>query len=164
MQVSLRKCKPRVQHGAFVHRDAVVMGNVRLSPMASVWQGAVLRSGKGLIRIGEGTNIQAQCVMQASQEIVVGRYSSLGKGALLHDCTIGDHCVIGDGAVILDDAVIGDFSIVGEGAVVGSHCVIPPRSLVFGNPARVQGQIDGFGLDLIRKCAQRFVRLAKNSQ
>jgi phenylacetic acid degradation protein len=43
--------------------------------------------------------------------------------------------------VIMDDAEIGDESIVGAMAFVKAETIIPPRSLVVGNPAKVIKQV-----------------------
>lgn len=164
LQVALRGSKPVVRDNSFVHKDAVVVGKVYLADNSSVWPGAVLRAGKGIIRIGEGSNIQDRVVMHSpnvESETIVGRYSSIGKGAILNSCRIGDHCIIGDGAVILEDAVIGDNSVIGDGALVTRYSLIPPGSLVFGHPAKVQGSIDSHAQDRIRETAQKYVRLAK---
>lgn len=157
--------RPSIHEHAFVHKDAVVAGRVHLSRNSSVWQGAILRADKGVIRIGEGSNIQDCCVMHApnkKSETIIGNYTSVGKGVILNSCKIGDHCIIGKGAVILEDAIIGDYSIIGEGAFVTRYFFIPARSLVFGNPAKVQGQVDNHGLENIRKTAQQYVKLARD--
>ncbi|MEK6960654.1 MAG: gamma carbonic anhydrase family protein [Nanoarchaeota archaeon] len=164
LQVAQSGSKPVVRDTTFVHKDAVLIGRVQLSEYSSVWPGAVLRAGKGVIRVGEGSNIQDRVLMHSpneESETIVGRYTSIGKGAILDSCHIGDHCIIGDGAVILEDAVIGDNSVIGDGALVTRYSLIPPGSLVFGHPAKVHGSIDSHAQDRIRKTAQRYVRLAK---
>ena len=49
---------PVIDPEAYVHPDAVIIGNVVLGPGTSVWPGAVLRGDTGLIRVGDRTNIQ----------------------------------------------------------------------------------------------------------
>ena len=43
---------PRIDDDAFVHPDAVVIGDVTIGPESSVWPGAVLRGDYGTITVG----------------------------------------------------------------------------------------------------------------
>jgi len=51
---------------------------------------------------------------------------------------IGADCWIGAGAIVMDD--VGEGSTIGAGSIVTS--CIPPRSLAYGNPARVVKSVD----------------------
>ena len=62
----------------------------------------------------------------------------MGHNCVIHGCTIEDDCLIGMQAVVMNAAVIGRGSIVGAGAVVLEEMVVPPYSLVVGNPAQVK--------------------------
>lgn len=53
---------------------------------------------------------------------------------------IGVNCALGAGAIILADSKIGHGSIIGAGSVV--HGIIPPFSVVVGNPGRVIKRFD----------------------
>ena len=83
----------------------------------------------------------------------VGSRVTVGHGAILHSCTIGDETLIGMGAIILNGAVIGSHCIVGAGALVTQNTVIPDGSLVYGSPARVKGQLDESAIEDIRQNA-----------
>lgn len=48
---------------------------------------------------------------------------------------IGRHVIVGLGAIVLPGVTIGDRALVAAGSVVTRD--VPPRSVVFGNPARV---------------------------
>jgi maltose O-acetyltransferase len=54
--------------------------------------------------------------------------------------TIGERCYVGAGSIILPGSRIGDESIIGAGSLVRGE--IPPRSLAYGVPAKVAGDID----------------------
>ena len=50
---------PRIDPDAYVHPDAVIIGDVTVGPESSIWPGAVLRGdGGGHIVIGARTSIQ----------------------------------------------------------------------------------------------------------
>jgi carbonic anhydrase/acetyltransferase-like protein (isoleucine patch superfamily) len=47
---ALGPLEPDIAESAFVHPDAVIIGQVRIGPEASVWPCAVLRGDHGRIR------------------------------------------------------------------------------------------------------------------
>jgi carbonic anhydrase/acetyltransferase-like protein (isoleucine patch superfamily) len=130
---------PDTARASWVAANATVVGDVTLGPGSSVFYGAVLRGDIARIVVGEGSNIQDNCVVHLADDLdaVVGKWVTVGHGAIIHACTIGDECLIGMGATVLDGAKVGARSIVGAGAVVTPRTVIPPGSLVLGAPARV---------------------------
>jgi carbonic anhydrase/acetyltransferase-like protein (isoleucine patch superfamily) len=75
----------------------------------------------------------------------------------LHGCTIGHRVLIGMGAIILDDAEIGDDCIIGAGSLVTKNTKVPPRSLVYGSPARVVRPLNDEELAFLPKSAANYV-------
>ena len=67
-----------------------------------------------------------------------GRGCTIGHGAILHGCTIGDNTLVGMGAIVLNGAKIGRDCIIGAGALVPQGMEIPDGSLAFGSPAKVR--------------------------
>ena len=118
-----------------IAEGAAVVGNVTLGKGVSVWYNAAVRGDQGPIRIGENTNIQECAVLH--QTTTVGAGCTIGHGAIVHGCTVGDNTLIGMGAIILTGAKIGSNCLVGAGALVTGKMDIPDGSLVLGNPARV---------------------------
>lgn len=147
-----------MENTVYIAANATVVGDVRLSKDVSIWYGAVLRGDSGAISVGEGTNIQDNCVLH--EAVTLGAGCSVGHSAILHDCTVGDNCVIGMGAIILDGAVIGDNCLVGAGALVTGKMNAPAGSLVLGNPATVIKALTPEQLDYIRKDAESYKELA----
>jgi gamma-carbonic anhydrase len=130
---------PDVAQANWVAANATVVGDVTLGSRSSVFYGAVLRGDIARIVIGEGSNIQDNCVVHLADDLdaVIGAWCTIGHGAIVHACTIEDECLIGMGATVLDGARIGARSIVGAGAVVTPRTIIPPGSMVLGAPAKV---------------------------
>ena len=114
---------------------ACVVGDVTLGKGVSVWYNAVVRGDQGPIRIGRNTNIQECAVLH--EGAVVGAGCTIGHGAIVHGCTVGDNTLIGMGAIVLTGAKVGSNCLVGAGALVTGKMDIPDGSLVVGNPARV---------------------------
>ena len=49
---------PTIADDAYIHPDAVVIGDVTIGSESTIWPGAVLRGDSGPITIGERTSIQ----------------------------------------------------------------------------------------------------------
>lgn len=156
--------RPRYPASAFVAPGAVLIGDVELGEDASVWFGAVLRGDVGSIRIGARSNLQdLVCVHMTGGHSVteIGREVTVGHGAILHGCTVGDRALVGMGATLLDLAVVGEGSVVAAGSLVPPRMVIPPRSLVRGNPARVVREVNEAEARLGIDGAEHYVESAR---
>lgn len=140
--------------------DAVVTGDVVLGENVNIWYGAVLRGDSGRITVGEGTNIQERCVVH--EETNIGSYCTVGHGAIIHGCTVGDECLVGMGAIILDGAVIGDRCIIGAGALVTGKMNAPAGSMLLGSPAKVVKELTEAQQAQLRSHAEHYIELAKN--
>lgn len=148
-----------MEKNVYVAANATVVGDVRLGNNVSIWYGAVLRGDSGAITIGDGSNIQDNCVLH--EQVSLGAGCSVGHGAILHGCTVGDHCTVGMGTIVLDGAVIGDNCLVGAGAVVTGKMNAPAGSLILGNPAQIVKQLKPEQIEGIRKNAEHYIALAK---
>ena len=132
--------KPVIDPSAFIAPGAVILGDVTVGADCGIYFGAVLRAERAAIVIGDGSNVQDNCVLHVDEgfPLTVGRGCTIGHGAILHGCTVGDNALIGMGAVVLNGAVIGRDCIIGAGALVPQNAVIPDGSVAVGNPARVR--------------------------
>jgi carbonic anhydrase/acetyltransferase-like protein (isoleucine patch superfamily) len=155
--------RPDIAKAAFVAWNAEVLGRVELGEGASVWYGAVLRGDLAAVRIGAGSNVQDGAVLHvdAGRDCVLGEQVTIGHGAIVHACTVGDRSLVGMGAVILDRAVIGEDSIVGAGALVTQGKSFPPRSMLLGSPAKVVRSLDDEEVAGLREHAAAYVELAR---
>lgn len=130
---------PVVHPTAFVHPQAVVTGNVIIGKDVYIGPGAALRGDWGAIVIEDGCNVQENCTihMFPGKTVLLKEAAHIGHGAIIHGGTVGRNSMIGMNAVIMDDVVIGDECIIGALSFVHANMVIPPRSVVVGNPAKV---------------------------
>lgn len=151
----------KMEKKVFIAPNATVSGDVTLHNNVSIWHGAVLRGDLGAITIGEGSNVQDNCVLH--EKVTVGAGCTVGHGAILHGCTVGDHCVVGMGAIVLNGAVLGQHCIVGAGAVVTGKMNAPDGSLLLGNPAQVVKPLTQEQVDYIHTDAQVYIDLAKKA-
>jgi len=131
---------PRIHPEAFVHEQAVVIGDVVIGSESSAWPNATLRGDDGPIVIGDQTSIQDAAVvhMVEDQSVVnIGSRVTVGHGAILHGCDIGDDCLIAMGAIILDGAKIGDNVIVSAGTLVPPGKRVPSGTVIKGSPFQI---------------------------
>lgn len=138
---------------------AKVTGDVTLAPGVNVWYNAVLRGDDGAITVGEGTNIQDCAVLH--EETHVGAGCTIGHGAIVHGCTIGDNVLIGMGAIVLNGAKIGDNCIIGAGALVTGKMDAPAGSMVLGSPAKVVRPLTEAEIEGNRHSAQGYLKTAE---
>ena len=136
--------EPQISPTAYVHPDAVVIGDVVLGDESSVWPTAVLRGDHGRIVVGARTSVQDGTVVHTTEEwpTVIGADCVVGHNAHLEGCTVGDRCLIGSGSTVLNRARIGHGSVVGANALVTEDTVVPPSSMALGVPARTR-PVDG---------------------
>ena len=153
---------PETSKAAFIASNATIVGDVTLGAQSSVWYGAVLRGDINSIEIGEGTNIQDLALVHLADElgVKIGRHCTIGHGAIIHACEIGDECLIGMGATVLDGAKIGDRSIVGANSLVTQRFVAPPGSMILGSPAKVVRPLTAAEQGGLRPWAEKYVVVA----
>jgi carbonic anhydrase/acetyltransferase-like protein (isoleucine patch superfamily) len=152
---------PRVDPEAFVHPDAVVIGDVSIGPQSSVWAGAVLRGDFGTITIGARSSIQDGTVIHAGPGFptIVGDGCVVGHLTHLEGCRLEDDSLAGSCSVVLHHAVISSGATVAANAVVPNNMVVPPGALAVGIPAKiVEGRSD---VKLIKMSAAEYVANGK---
>jgi gamma-carbonic anhydrase len=162
--MSFRGKVPVLGRDAWIAPTATVIGDVELGDEASVWFGAVLRGDIGAIRIGARTNVQDLACVHMTEGLsatTVGVDVTIGHGAILHGCTIGDRCLIGMGSILLDNCVIGEGSVIAAGTLVPPRMVVPPGSLVRGNPGKVVRPVSEAEAAMGRDGAEHYVAGAR---
>ena len=128
---------PRIDPTAYVHPDAVVIGDVVLGAESSVWPGAVLRGDYGHISVGDRTSVQDGTVVHATAELatVIGAGCVIGHVVHLEGCTIEDDALVGSGSVVLHRAIVRSHALVGANAVVPNGMEVPSYAMALGVPA-----------------------------
>ena len=146
----------------YIAPGAAVVGDVTLGDFSSVWFNAVLRGDINSIIIGHHTNIQDHSVLHLADEFpcILGGYVTVGHGAIIHACTVGDEVLVGMGSTLLDGVVVGHQSLIGARALVTPRTQIPPGSLVLGAPARVVRELSAAERAGLKGMAEKYVHLA----
>jgi len=131
---------PEIDPTAYVHPDAVIIGNVVIGPESSVWPGAVLRGDGAPITIGARTSVQDGSVLHVTpiHPTTVGDDCVIGHLVHLEGCTVEDGALVGTGSVVLHDAIVRREALVGAGAVVSGGVEVPSRAMALGVPAKMR--------------------------
>ena len=136
---ALGDLEPTIAADAYVHPDAVLIGDVRLGSEASVWPCAVLRGDESHIAVGARTSIQDGSVLHCTRHLptVIGEESVVGHMVHLEGCVVEDRALVGNGAVVLHEARIRTGAIVGSNAVVTNGTEVPSGAMALGVPAKI---------------------------
>lgn len=159
---------PVLGERVYVDPAATVIGDVALGEDVSVWPGAVIRGDVNRIRIGARSNVQDGAVIHVThdgpytpggQACSIGCDVTIGHGAVVHACTLGDACLVGMHATILDGAVVEAHALVGAGAVVTPGKRVGTGELWLGNPARRVRVLDARAIEQLDYSAAHYVEL-----
>jgi carbonic anhydrase/acetyltransferase-like protein (isoleucine patch superfamily) len=152
---------PDVHPEAYVHPEAVVIGDVTIGAESSIWPGAVLRGDYGTITIGARSSVQDGTVIHAGPGFptTVGDECVIGHLAHLEGCTIEDASQVGSGSIVLHHAVVRSGGTVGANAVVPNRMEVPSGALALGVPAAIRP--DRSNPRLIQATANEYVLNAK---
>ena len=130
---------PVIDSSAFVHPDAVIIGDVIIGADCYVGPGASLRGDFGRIILERGSNVQDNCILHSlpGLDLVIGPDGHIGHGAVIHGARVGTNVMVGMNSVIMDHAIIGVSSIIAAMSFVKSGAEIPALHMAAGIPARV---------------------------
>lgn len=131
---------PDIDPTAYIHPDAVVIGEVVIGAEASVWPCAVLRGDAGGIVVGARTSVQDGTVVHTTpiHPTRIGAECVIGHNVHLEGCTIGDGSLIGSGSIVLNGAVVEPQALVGSGALVPGSMTVPSLAMALGVPAEIK--------------------------
>ncbi len=156
---------PQIADDVFVAATAVVIGDVRIESGANIWFGAVIRGDDPThpIVIGAEANVQDGAIVHVGDwgPTIIGERVTVGHGAVMESCEIGDGSLIGMRAVVLQNAIVGKECLVAAGAVILEGARIPDRSLVAGVPASVRRTHDGPPPEWITRSWRHYSMLSK---
>lgn len=159
---------PSLGRDCWIDPQSTVIGDVVLGDEVSVWPQAVIRGDVRHIRIGDRSNVQDAAVLHVTHDgpytpggrpLLIGHDVTIGHGAILHACTVGNTCLIGMKAVILDGAVLEDECMIGAGAVVSPGKRVARGTLWLGNPARHVRDLTPTEIENLHYSSRHYVRL-----
>jgi len=155
--------KPILNVDVYISETSVIIGDVILKRNTNIWFGAVLRGDVGRIIIGEDTNIQENTIIHVdeNEQVEVGNGCTIGHGAIIHGCTIGNNTLVGMGSIILNGAEIGNNTIIGAGSLITQNKKFEDGVLIVGNPARVVRKLTSEEIESNKKSCLEYIKLSK---
>ena len=156
---------PVIDPTAFVHPDAVLIGDVVVGAGCYVGPCASLRGDFGRLILEDGCNVQDNCTLHSMPgfDLVIGRDGHIGHGAIIHSAHIGTNAMVGMNAVIMDHATVGESSIVAAMSFVKAGARIPAKHLVAGVPARIVRELTDDDLAIKNEGTRQYQQLARRS-
>mmetsp|Transcript_20568 Transcript_20568/g.36918 ORF Transcript_20568/g.36918 Transcript_20568/m.36918 type:complete len:228 (-) Transcript_20568:575-1258(-) len=137
---------PSVGESTFVAPSALVSGDVIIGEKSSVLYNAVVRGEFKSVTIGEGSTISDNAYVGSSSEFspetVIGSNVSVGSGAVLKGCTVGNNVLIGNNVIISEKATVEDNTILAPGSYVPEDVVVKSGELWSGSPAQKLRNLD----------------------
>lgn len=158
--------KPTISPTAKIFANATLSGDITIGDYVNIWFNASLRGDMAPITIGHHTNIQDNAVVHTNTDMPthIGANCTIGHGAIVHACTIGDNCLIGMGSIILDGAVVEDNALVGAGTLVPPGKIVPAKTLVIGNPMKIVRELTETEIEGISTNKDYYISLMKDYQ
>lgn len=152
---------PQIGERVFLAPTAAITGDVVMAADSSAFYGVSVRGDTNRIVIGEGTNLQDNVSVHAEGDspCILGKGISVGHGAVVHGCEIGDSSLVGMNATVLSYSTIGAESLIAAGTVVLEGTVVPPRSLVAGVPGKVRRELTDEEITALHRNAETYLEL-----
>jgi len=153
----------KISPKAHIAKESVIVGNVTIGQDSSVFYHATLRGDDAQIIIGDGTNIQDNCVIHVDtdQPTVIGHGVTVGHACIIHGCEIGNNTLIGMGSTILNGAKIGHNCLIGANSLVTQNAVIPDGMLAMGSPAKVRRPLTEEELISLHESRDEYIEISK---
>ena len=154
---------PRIDESTYISESVDIIGDVTIEENANIWFGTRLRGDMNKIVVGKNTNIQENTVVHVDKNCpcLIGKYVTIGHGAIIHGCEICDNVLVGMGSIILNNAKIGKNTIIGAGSLITQGKVFPEGVLILGNPAKVVRELSEAEIESIKNSANNYVNLSK---
>ena len=126
------------QKDASVYDSSYIFGNVDIGKNTWVGPYTILDGSGGKVRIGKYCSISSGVQIYSHNSV---KWSLTGgkSGIKKKNVSIGDNCYIGPYSIITMGSKIGKGCVVGAFSLIKS--IIPPNSIVIGNPGKVVGKI-----------------------
>lgn len=159
---------PRIGQRVMIDPSAVVVGQVRLEDDVSIWPQVAIRGDMHHIRVGARTSVQDGCVLHITHAgpfnpegwpLDIGCDVTIGHGAILHGCTVGNRVLVGMSATVMDGTVVGDDVVIAAGALITPGKILRSGFLYAGSPAREVRPLSDKELSYFVYSANNYVRL-----
>tara|TARA_B110000503_G_scaffold85373_2_gene129915 strand:- start:48616 stop:49218 length:603 start_codon:yes stop_codon:yes gene_type:complete len=165
---SFGKNSPQIGERVLIDPSAVVLGQVILEDDVSIWPQVAIRGDMHRIRVGARTSVQDGCILHITHAgpfnsqgwpLDIGSDVTIGHGAVLHGCSVGNRVLVGMSAIVMDGAIIEEEVVIAAGALVPPGKVLRSGHLYTGSPAREVRPLSDKELSYFVYSANNYVKL-----
>lgn len=141
--VSIGEAVPFISESvSFIAPTANVIGNVEISESSSIWYGATVRSEISKLVVGKNSSIGDRAIIHDAKNeggcpTSIGNNVNIGPGVIVHASTIEDNILIGASTQILEGCIIRSKSIIAPGSILTSGTLVSSGELWAGSPAKM---------------------------
>ncbi len=159
---------PRLGKNVYIDESAVVIGNVTTGDDVSFWPCSVARGDTNSISVGARTSVQDNAVLHCTHSsdfnpkgwpLTIGEDVTIGHGACLHGCTIGDRVLVGIGVTVLDGAEVPSDVVLGAGTLVPPGKKLESGYLYVGSPCKKARALTEKEMAFFRYSALNYIKL-----
>ncbi|WP_070120581.1 gamma carbonic anhydrase family protein [Bacillus marinisedimentorum] len=150
---------PQISNSAYIADYVTISGDVSIGKDSSIWFNTSIRGDVAPTIIGNGVNVQDNCVLHQSpgNPLILEDGVTVGHQVILHSSIIRKHALIGMGSIVLDGAEIGKGAFIGAGSLVPPGKKIPPNSLAYGRPAKVVRELNEEDLEDMARIRREYM-------
>lgn len=155
---------PNIHKTAFVVDSADIIGDVTMGEQSSAWFNVTIRGDVNRITIGDRSNVQDNVcihVMHQTGPTLIGNDVTIGHGAVVHGCTIGDRVLVGMNATILDKVVVEPDVIIAAGTLVPPNKTLESGYMYMGSPAKAVRKLSDKEIESIKYYANNYVKYSR---
>ena len=119
--------------------DACLLGRLTMGERAWLGTGSVIRADGHFVQIGDDFRLGEMSTVHIAHDIfptIIGDRVSVGRNAVVHACTVGDHCLIEDDVVILDGSILESHVLIEAGSTVFPRSKLEGGHVYSGSPAK----------------------------
>lgn len=131
--------RPKIADTAYVHPQACIIGEVEIGDRVFIAPMVSIRGDRGLIQIGDETNLQDGVVVHSHPEFAttIGRRVNIGHNATIHAELIEDYAAIGMGAVLMLGSRVAEGALIANAALLHNRTTTEPFKVYAGVPAKL---------------------------
>ncbi|KII74498.1 Dynactin subunit 5 [Thelohanellus kitauei] len=132
-------------------KSLVNLSNIVIGPNCVFLRNVQIRGDMAAVNIGHHTMISQDCVLKPpDQNLIVrsqyvsmniGNYVFIDSDCIIRSIDIGSHVFIGKNCILESMCKVSDMCYICDDTVIPYRMVIPPMSVVRGNPASVVSEL-----------------------
>ncbi|WEU39898.1 MAG: hypothetical protein OdinLCB4_005360 [Candidatus Odinarchaeum yellowstonii] len=145
--VTYKGASPKIGKDTIISETAKIIGDVTIGDKCYIGSNVTVRGDLARIVIGNYNIIEDDTLIYPGEEysdgllshseMIIGNYGVIEKKCIIQASYIGDYFKICNGVVIERGAQLNEGVFVLAGSVVATGAIIPPMSVLIGNPAHI---------------------------